>query len=72
MKEKSNTKTGVTFLELLALLFIALKLLGFIQWSWLWVLSPLWLPITIVLVIVLIRFIMAAVACLIEAVIDDD
>jgi len=26
----------------LALLFIALKLLGYIDWSWWWVLSPIW------------------------------
>lgn len=29
------------FLLLLALLFIALKLMGFVLWSWWWVLSPL-------------------------------
>lgn len=25
--------------------FITLKLTGVIEWSWLWVLSPLWLPV---------------------------
>jgi len=33
------------FLELLLLLFIGLKLSGFINWSWWWVMSPLWTPI---------------------------
>ena len=28
---------------LLALLFIGLKLTGFIDWSWWWVLSPIWI-----------------------------
>ena len=28
---------------LLAVLFIGLKLAGFIAWTWLWVLSPLWI-----------------------------
>ena len=28
---------------LLTLLFVALKLAGVIGWSWLWVLSPLWI-----------------------------
>lgn len=32
----------LTFLSALALLFIALKLLGCIAWSWWWVLAPLW------------------------------
>ena len=31
------------FLPILAILFIGLKLTGYIAWSWLWVLSPLWL-----------------------------
>lgn len=34
---------GVGFISLLTLLFIALKLTGYVQWSWLWVLSPLWI-----------------------------
>jgi hypothetical protein len=32
-----------SFLPLLAVLFIGLKLTNHIQWSWLWVLSPLWI-----------------------------
>jgi hypothetical protein len=35
---------GIGFCGLLTLLFIALKLTGYINWSWLWVLSPIWLP----------------------------
>lgn len=31
--------------------FIVLKLLGVITWSWLWVLSPIWISIIIVLVL---------------------
>ena len=34
----------VVFAGLLALLFIGLKLAGAIDWSWWWVLSPLWAP----------------------------
>lgn len=33
---------------MLAIVFITLKLCGVITWSWLWVLSPLWIPIAIV------------------------
>lgn len=32
---------GTVFLGLLTILFIALKLMGYITWSWFWVLSPL-------------------------------
>ena len=33
---------------LLLVLFVALKLTGYICWSWLWVLSPLWITALIV------------------------
>ena len=38
--------------SLLLVLFVGLKLAGVIAWSWWWVLSPIWLPGAIVLVIV--------------------
>ena len=40
-------KIKVGFAGLLALLFIGLKLGGVIAWSWLWVLSPLWLGLAV-------------------------
>lgn len=45
----NNTSKGIGFLGLLAIAFIVLKLVGVISWSWLWVLSPLWIPIVIAL-----------------------
>jgi hypothetical protein len=33
----------------LTLLFIGLKLTDHIVWSWWWVLSPLWLPLSVIL-----------------------
>ncbi len=43
---------GPGFLSLLALLFIGLKLTGHIEWSWVWVLSPLWFKVVFALVMV--------------------
>lgn len=48
VKVVNSGGSGIGFLGLLAILFIALKLTGFISWSWLWVLSPVWIPIVIV------------------------
>lgn len=45
---------GIGFLGILTLIFITLKLLGAITWSWWWVLSPLWIPVAILLVIALV------------------
>jgi hypothetical protein len=47
----------VEFYQLLTLLFVALKLTGYIQWSWWWVLSPVWMQIVILLVVVIYRLI---------------
>jgi len=44
------------FAQLLTVLFIGLKLTDHIDWSWLWVLSPLWLPAVVVISILLIMF----------------
>lgn len=38
---------GIGFLGCLTILFIALKLLDKIDWSWWWVLAPMWIPICI-------------------------
>ena len=37
----------MNFFSVLTMLFIALKLTGYIAWSWWWVLSPLWIPFVI-------------------------
>lgn len=37
----SATTGGIGFIGLLTILFIGLKLTGFIDWSWFWVLSPI-------------------------------
>lgn len=47
----SSSSGGIGFVGLLTILFIALKLTGYITWSWLWVLSPLWISTSLVLVI---------------------
>lgn len=49
----SGAKGGIGFCGLLTIAFIVLKLTGFIDWSWLWVLAPLWIPVAIVLVVLL-------------------
>lgn len=32
----------IGFAGLLTIVFIALKLMGFIDWAWVWVLAPMW------------------------------
>lgn len=47
----SSSSGGIGFCGLLTIVFIVLKLTGFIDWSWLWVLAPLWLPLCLVLAV---------------------
>ena len=54
-----TTNGGIGFLGALTILFIALKLTHVINWSWWWVLAPLWIPAVVVLGIIAIVAIVA-------------
>jgi fatty acid desaturase len=41
---QSSSSNGIGFAGLLAIVFITLKLLDKIDWSWWWVLAPIWIP----------------------------
>jgi len=43
----------IGFSGLLTLLFITLKLLGYIDWSWVWVVAPLWIGFAVLIFILL-------------------
>lgn len=45
---------GIGFGGLLTIVFIVLKLTKVIDWSWWWVTCPLWIPIAIFVVLVII------------------
>jgi hypothetical protein len=52
MSKSSDTSSGgIGFTGLLTIVFITLKLTGYIAWSWWWVLSPLWIGFLLALVI---------------------
>ena len=46
-----NNSGGLTLSGVLLIVFIVLKLIGVINWSWLWVLSPLWISWIIIFII---------------------
>lgn len=47
MNKERVTVTGASSTSILTIAFVVLKLCGVIQWSWLWVLSPMWISIAI-------------------------
>ncbi len=53
----NNSKSGIGFFGALTILFIALKLLGKIDWSWWWVLSPIWIIAGIIILVFIILLI---------------
>ncbi len=58
MKEnKTTVNGGIGFTGLLQVAFIVLKLMGIINWSWVWVLSPAWISIILVVLVIIIAVI---------------
>lgn len=53
----NKSSNGLGFGTILFLIFMTLKLTNFINWSWWWVTSPLWIPILVLGLIVLIAYI---------------
>lgn len=51
MSNNNTSSGGIGFTGLLTITFVALKLTGFIDWSWWWVLSPAWIPLAVILFI---------------------
>jgi hypothetical protein len=54
------TPFSFPFAGMLAVLFIGLKITGLIAWNWFWVLSPLWIPLALVLAFLGIVFVAGA------------
>ena len=59
-KNSSASAGGIGFVGLLTIAFIVLKLIGVISWSWLWVLSPVWISFAIIVAMVVVT----AIVCL--------
>lgn len=55
--EKSTSGVGLT--SIVFLIFLILKLTGNIDWSWWWVTSPLWIPVSLVLGLICLVFVIA-------------
>lgn len=58
----SASSGGIGFAGLLTVAFIVLRLTGHIDWSWWWVLSPLWISGSIVLAILIVILIVYVIA----------
>ena len=62
---ESTSSGGISFGGLLTIVFITLKLTGYIDWSWWWVLSPFWIPLAIFFGVVFIGAILAMIGAIV-------
>lgn len=55
MENSSNSPGCLAWLAiLLTVLFVGLKLTGYINWAWIWVLSPIWIDIALIILIIIV------------------
>jgi uncharacterized protein (DUF983 family) len=62
MSNNTSSSRGIGFPGLLTVLFVGLKLTGYISWPWVWVLSPLWISALISLTFVSILLVLYLIA----------
>lgn len=60
--KSSASSSGIGFTGLLQIVFIVLKLTKTIDWSWGWVLSPLWISAIIGVLLLVVIFILWNIA----------
>lgn len=58
--ETKTTSSGIGLTGLVFIVFLVLKLTHVIDWPWLWVTAPLWIPLAIALVLLLVGLILKA------------
>ena len=51
---RNNSSSGIGICGVLTIVFVVLKLVGVINWSWLWVLCPLWIDILLTVIVLVI------------------
>lgn len=63
MTDNNSTQSGgIGFFGMLTILFIALKLTGYIDWSWWWVLAPIWVCVAIFAIFAIFILVIAMVS----------
>ena len=61
MDKKITINIGGIVPALLGVAFVILKLCKVINWSWVWVLAPFWIPLALSLIIILIVALIAKI-----------
>jgi hypothetical protein len=56
-----NTNNGIDIGGILFVVFLVLKLCGTIDWSWWWVTAPLWIPIGLSILFIIVGYIVLGI-----------
>ena len=56
----TNSSGGIGISTVLFLIFLVLKLIGTINWSWWWVFAPLWIPFALIFGFLILTIVIAA------------
>lgn len=48
---RNSSSSGIGICGVLTIVFVVLKLVGVINWSWLWVLCPSWIDILLTVIV---------------------
>ena len=59
-QSRQATRGGIGFCGLLTIVFIVLRLVGVIDWAWGWVLAPIWIPLCLYIIIIVITIVVLA------------
>jgi hypothetical protein len=62
----SSSSGGIGFVGLLTVALIVLKLTGYIDWSWWWVWSPMWINCILLLLIFVVAFVIVLIVELLK------
>ena len=62
MNNSSKSATaGVSTVTVVQIVLIILKLFKLIDWTWFWVFAPTWIPLSIMLFLILLFFLIAVI-----------
>lgn len=53
MNDNNASRGGLGLASVLTIVFVVLKLVGVIDWKWIWVLCPLWIDLILTVLVII-------------------
>lgn len=65
-EKRVNIQLGGSTGGFLTIVLVILKATGFIDWSWLWVFAPMWIPLVILMFLLGMMFLLALLGAVLK------